>query len=330
MANKDGTWRDVAERVRNWGRWGDTDELGTLNFITQEEIRASAGLVQQGKVFSLGIPIDEHGPQGAHGYRRNPFYTMTFVGASVEDLPSFAGRGGSTEAETVALINSGPMRFNDDYIAMHLQASTQWDALAHIFYDNHLYNGYPSSAVTTLGATRDSIDVVAAAGRIVARGVLLDVARHRKVNYLTPDATILPDELDETAAAQGVAIRRGDVVVVRTGWRSRFLETGDGKAWRADWPGLDWRCAEWLHAKEAAAVASDNLAVEGHNQDADVPFVFHMLTLRDMGLMLGELWDLEALGADCAEDGVYEFQLVAQPLQVTGGVGSPINPLALK
>lgn len=326
----DQTWRAVAEKVRNWGRWGDTDELGTLNFITEKEVLGAASLVRQGKVFPMGIPLDEHGPQGAHGYRRNPFYTMTFVGASVEDLPQFAGRGGSTEGETVGLLGAGPMRFNDDYIAMHLQAGTQWDALAHIFYDGHLYNGVAATAVTSLGATRNSIDVVAAAGRIVARGVLLDVARHRQVDYLLPEVTILPDELDQVAEAQGVAIRRGDVVVVRTGWRRRFLETGDGNAWRADWPGLDWRCAEWLHAKEAAAVASDNLAVEGHHQDANVPFVFHMLTLRDMGLMLGELWDLEALAADSAEDGVYEFQLVAQPLRVTGAVGSPINPLALK
>ena len=73
-----------------------------------------------------------------------------------------------------------------------------------------------------------------------------------------------------------------------------------------------------------------SIAVEGGAQDLDLPLAFHMLCLRDMGMMLGEIWNLDGLAADCAADGVYEFQLIASPLQVTGGVGSPINPVALK
>jgi len=96
-------------------------------------------------------------------------------------------------------------------------------------------------------------------------------------------------------------------------------------------PGLSWRCAEWLHYKQAAAVASDNIAVEVFSSEVpDAVLVFHLLTIRDMGMMLGEIWDLEALSQDCAADGVYAFLLVAQPLRVTGAVGSPVNPVAIK
>ena len=95
--------------------------------------------------------------------------------------------------------------------------------------------------------------------------------------------------------------------------------------------GLDWRCASWLHDHDIAAIAADNLMVEDPVSDIDGAFLpMHMLCLRDMGLMLGEYWDLNALAADCAADGVYEFQLIAPPLRVTGGVGSPVNPIAIK
>ncbi len=142
---------------------------------------------------------------------------------------------------------------------------------------------------------------------------------------------ISPEELDDVARAQKVNIETGDIVVIRTGWRLRFLETGNGDAWLHDSPGLSWRCAEWLHNKQAAAVASDNIGVEViASEFPDAFLVFHMLAIRDMGMMLGEIWDLEALAADCAADGVYNFLLVAQPLRVTGGVGSPVNPVAIK
>jgi kynurenine formamidase len=123
------------------------------------------------------------------------------------------------------------MRFNDDYIMMPLQAATQWDALSHVYYEDQLYNGYASDSVTSFGATRNSIDRVAAAGKIVGRGVLLDVARHKGVEHLPAGAVVTPDDLDATADEEGLEIKSGDVVLVRTGWWQRFLQTRDGDAW---------------------------------------------------------------------------------------------------
>lgn len=323
-------WRDVAKKVSNWGKWGPNDQLGTLNYITPAKIAGAAALAKQGKIFPLSIPLDAYGPQGAHGFMRNPIHIMSLDGGDDQAARHLEGWGGTTEAGIVEWFK-GPMRFNDYFIIMPLQGSTQWDALSHVYYDGQLYNGYPAAAVTSFGATKNSIDQVAGKGQIVSRAVLLDVARHRKVQYLAPGTVVSPEELDDVAKAQKVTIETGDIVVIRTGWRLNFLETRDGEAWLHHSPGLSWRCAEWLHNKQAAAVASDNIAVEViASEFPDAFLVFHMLALRDMGMMLGEIWDLEALGADCAADGVYAFLLVSQPLRVTGGVGSPVNPVAIK
>lgn len=323
-------WRAVGDRVRNWGRWGADDQLGTLNFITAGKLKQAASLVRQGKVFPLGIDFDAYGPQGAHGFRRNPIHVMTVDGGDRELAEHLKGWGGPTEAQMVHIWEAGPMRFNDDFIMMPLQAGTQWDALSHVYYDGQLYNGYPSSAVNSFGATKNSIDKVDRKG-IASRGVLLDVAKHRGVDILPPNTSISPEELDQVARAEGVEVGSGDIVLVRTGWWANFLQTRDGEAWTAGSPGVSWRVAEWLHDKECAAIACDNIAVEVSGAEVEgVMLAFHLLCIRDMGLMLGEMWNLEELSQDCASDGIYEFQLVAPPLRVTGAVGSPINPLAFK
>jgi kynurenine formamidase len=324
-------FRRVARKVRNWGRWGPDDELGTLNHITPEAIRYAASLVRQGKTISCGVPYDAYGPQGAHGLRRNPIHVMTVDGGdrAMEAMPK--EWRGPTEQWLAQVIEQSPGRFTDDYIIMPLQAGTQWDALAHFYYGDQLYNGYPASAVTSLGAARDSIVPAAQNGQVTGRGVLLDVARHRGVDRLGPDEAIPPEELEEVAGRQGVAIRDGDIIVVRTGWRLEWLDKQDDDAWAWQSPGLSWRCAEWFHDRNTAAVACDNVGVERMKPELEGLWSpFHMLALRDMGMMLGEIWDLEALGDDCAADGIYEFQLVAAALPFSGAVGTPLNPIAIK
>lgn len=322
--------RTAARKVSNWGRWGAEDELGTLNHITPAAVARAATLVRKGQLFSLSVPFDAYGPQGAHGFRRNPIHLMSVDGGDRDMTRRIGDWGGPTE-QLVGELWRGPMRFNDDYIMMPLQAATQWDALAHVYYEDEMYNGVPSDRVTSFGAARNGVDKVAARGMVVGRGVLLDVARHQGVDHLAPKSIIEPEELDATAAAQGVEVGEGDVLLVRTGWWQRFLQTRDGATWGPDSPGITWRCAEWLHERKVAAIASDNVAVEtGAKEFPGVTLPFHMLALRDMGMMLGEMWDLEALGADCDEDRTYEFMLTAQPLLITGAVGSPLNPVVIK
>jgi kynurenine formamidase len=322
--------RAAARRVSNWGRWGDDDELGTLNHISPATVAHAATLIRSGKMFSLSVPLDSYGPQGAHGYRRNPIHLMSLDGGDV-DMTRRVGNSGGPVEQRVGEVWRGPFRFNDDYIMMPLQAATQWDALSHGYYEEQLYNGFPADSVTSFGAARVGIDKIAEKGMVVGRGVLLDVARYRGVDQLEPLSLIEPQELQATAEAQGVGVGEGDIVLVRTGWWQRFLQTRDTSTWGPTAPGISWRCAEWLHERKVAAIAVDNFAVEAPVQEFPGVFLpFHMLALRDMGMPLGEIWDLEALGNDCHDDHVYEFMLVAQPLLVTGAVGSPVNPVALK
>ena len=323
-------FRRVAEDVRNWGRWGDADELGTLNFITPEKVLEAASLVRGGKVFPLGVDFGSSGPQGAFHYRQNPMHVMTIDGGDARTLLEYGPKWlqNPTAMQLSGYSESGPMRFNDDMIIMPLQAASQWDALSHVYYDDQLYNGFPASSVGSLGAFHCGIDKVDVKG-IASRGVLLDIVRLRGVpTFCELGAPITPEELDEAARTQNVTVKRGDIVLIRTGWWARFLETGDGAEPGA---GLDWSCASWMHDHEVAAVAADNLMVENPTSGVDGAILpMHMLCLRDMGLMLGEYWDLTALAADCAADGVYEFQLIAPPLRITGAVGTPLNPIAIK
>ena len=301
----------LGDRVRNWGRWGADDEIGTLNFITPAKRAAAAQLVRKGVTFSLQIPMNSKGPMTGAG-RVNPVHTMTATGCDdIQLVPMAAGA-----------------RYTDDVMFLYLQSGTEWDSLAHVFYDGRLYNGYDASNVDSNGARKVGIDKTCSS--YVSRGVVLDVARFHGVDCLDPAHRIDGVELDEVAAAQGVAIESGDIILVRTGVLAHYARTGRWDVYHGSHPGLHYRVATWLHDHEIAAVASDNGAVEGYDKQALPAIPLHQLTLRDMGLPLGETFNLEALAADCAADGVYECFLVAPALNITGAVGSPVNPLAMK
>jgi len=302
-------FRAVGERLRNWGRWGADDERGTTNLITPERLVAAGGLIRQGKVFDLGIPFDEKGPQPGGG-RINPVHLMSENG----DEQVFPGG----------------FKYADDYIFMPLQGATQWDSLAHVFYDEQLYNGFPSQGVSMKGAAHCSIDKQAKG--IAGRGVLLDIAALKGVEWMEAGTVITPDDLEAAAARQGgVEVGSGDILVFRTGWRRKFLREADPVAFMAGEPGLGQDCCAWLRERDVAAVCSDNWAIEVlPGEDPGAVFNVHMVLIRDMGMTLGEILDLEELAADCESDGVWEFFFAAPVLKVSRAVGSPINPLAIK
>jgi kynurenine formamidase len=302
--------RALARTVSNWGRWGADDERGTFNFITPDVVRRAAACVQRGQVFSLGLPFGADGPQIGQGGRVNPLHLMSAVGG-----------GYGTDPEG--------FRYNDDVIIMPLQCATQWDSLAHVYYGGQLYNGFPASTTTAAGATRNAIDKLGAG--IVSRGVLLDIARVVGVDRLPAGRAITPADFAAAERAQGVRVAAGDVLLVRTGHLTVFTKDGNREGYMRQMPGLGVASVEWLHTRQVAAVATDTSAVEVIPfEDPTTPLPVHLLCIRDMGLTLGEMFDLEELAADCARDGVWEFLFTAPPLKVTGGVGSPLNPLAVK
>ena len=314
----DDTLHAIARQVRNWGTWGPDDELGTLNYVTPDTVAAAARLVTRGAVLALGIPLQREGPQSGTRARFNPIHAMFRDGGdqprTPEEVAAAQGYGGS-----------------DDWIVMPLQCATQWDSLAHIFYQGKMWNGYDATLVGSTGAAKNSIDKTKS--KLAGRGVLLDVARFKGVRSLEPGYAITVADLEATAAAEQVAVRRGDFLLIRTGHMTRYLDRGD---WRGfdldDFPGVSIHTAPWMHARQIAAVASDNYAIEVRPAELLPAFrnPFHVVAIPNMGLTLGEIFYLDELAEDCAADGRWEFLFVAPPLPVTRAVGTPINPYALK
>ena len=304
-------FRQMGKRLSNWGRWGEDDRIGTLNFITPETLIAAGRLIRQGKIIDLGMDVNVNGIQ-LGGLRSNPIHLMSITSLD------FRGRD---DGMVVA----------DDYIFMPLQSVTQWDGLGHVGYDGRLYNNVPADTVSTAaGSTVLSIDQIAEKG-IAGRGVFLDIAALKGVDMMQAGERITIEDLEAAEARQGVQAGSGDILIIRTGWIRQFtVHNAKEKYWNGS-PGLDVSCVDWLKEREIGGIASDNWAVEWvPADDPDITLPFHCIAIRDMGMTLGEIFDLEALSKDCSADNVWEFFFTAPPLKVTGGVGAAITPLAIK
>lgn len=312
--------RALGQACSNWGRWGPEDQLGTLNLVQPPDIVRAASLVRTGRVVSLSIALDESGPQHPGSGRPNPMLFMT-----VDGRDFMSGPGTPEERDR----RRGFLQNADSVVILPLQSSTQWDGLAHVFFEQQMYNGFSAGQVTSRGAQRN--DVSLAADRLVGRGVLLDLPRVFGVDWLEPGYAITGDDLDRASEAHSVEVGRGDFVLVRTGAMARVRARGSwGDYAGGDAPGLGLDSAVWLREHDVAGVATDTWDIEARPvATPDVAQPVHVVLLVHMGLWLGEIFDLEELGEACTGEGRYEFLFVAPPLKFTGGIGSPVNPLAV-
>jgi len=290
------------------------DRVGSLGLLTPERVAAAAGLVRSGRRFALDLSLDLPSPPF---FGREPFRHDVFslgIGNVYDDK----------------LDNFFP------------QSSTQWDGFGHF--------GHPTMGFFGGRTDKDvlarSLGIEAWAEQgIAGRGVLLDVARHADIPCET-SFVVTPELLAETATAQGVELREGDILCVRVGWLSWYRALDDaGRAAIAERsrdytfenfrvPGLapGPAVAEYLWDHGVAAIAVDNPGVEpfGPGGVGDVGDSVHTRVLALLGIPLGEFFDLDALADDCAADGVYEFLFTSKPLGIPGGLGSPPNAIAIK
>lgn len=309
----------------SWSVFGPGDQLGTVNFLTPERVADAARLIRTGRRFGLDYPVTafEPYPTGT----RKPLEHRVF---------------------------SNNEFHRDDWVdSFYLQSSSQLDALRHIGHPEHGFYGGLPPAENTDDSTALGIQHYAEAG-IAGRGVLLDVPRffaREGLDYDT-ERTIPIDAamLDRILASQGVELRGGDMLLIRTAWAERFLaKTPEERAatpWRLS-PGLAQKenVLRWLWDHEVALVAADNLAVEADpvldsdfrtlgerppERGVDHSGMLHRPLIALLGMALGELWRLDELAAACDEDGVYDFFLTAKPLNLPGGVGSPPNAIAIR
>jgi kynurenine formamidase len=302
----------LAARVSNWGRWGADDQRGTLNLITPATVRRGVAAARAGRVFSLALPFDQTGPQWDNVH-----------------MPERINPKLKTHAVNVAFTGD-PRDFttSDDSFCMGSQAVTHWDAISHVGYDGKLYNGVANDVVSADGGA--ALLGIEQFGPVVTRGILLDIARVHGVDYFDENHAITGDDLDAAAALGNVAVEPGDALLVRTG-QMHFLRAGDRMRYSFPSPGLSTQSIEWLRDHDVAAVATDTMTFEVYPcEDPNVFMPVHMIHLRDMGLAQGQNWHLDDLAADCANDGQHDFLLVAPPLPLTGAVGAPVVPIAIK
>jgi kynurenine formamidase len=283
------------KELSNWGRWGDGDQRGTVNLITDGKRAQAQTLVRTGHTVSLARDID-----------RQPalMYTVTYPA--------------NRERADVVLD-----RFD---LVFHGFTITHIDALCHVAWDGQLYNGRPfAQSLSSGGATWCPIDPLF--DGITSRGVLLDVAAGRSEGYVTVGKPVTPPELEATARRSGVKIEPGDVVVIRSGQEAFQKAHPDWVPRVSPHPGLHLSCLEWFRQHDIAAVAWDMMDERpigypgfGMGTHLAIPF---------LGLALVDNTDPERLAAACQEAGRYEFLFSATPIRLVGATGAPAHPIAI-
>ena len=326
-------YRDLPVRVgappgSSWGLWGDDDELGTLNLLTDERRLAAAAEIRRGAVFPLGLPLEEL--DTGVGWRTRPRHEFLRIGHH-----DHGHRPGTVDGPP-----AGPAD-RDDYVdGLWLQGSSQWDGLAHVRHREYgNYNGVADSQIHGEPGARLGIDRWARQG-VVGRGVLVDLVAHYVRTGRDYDVTrahrITVEDLQSALDHQQVVLRTGDILLLHSGWTQHVLDqdaAGRARIMTPDTvatPGLDPspQMVEFLWNTHVAAVASDTNSVEA--VDPASRYYLHSQLLPLLGIPLGECWHFPELVADCAADGRYAFLLVSVPLNLRGAIGSPPQAIALK
>ena len=298
----------VTSNAWTQGKWGPDDQRGAANYITQAKVVEAASLITEGKIYELGHTYEESMPKGGRTFKL-----------------SILGSGPSGPKNSLV--------GNVDFFAGDIgQIGTQFDALGHVGYrgegpmeDDDFYNGFKGSEVySTSGLKKLGVEN---ARPFFTRGVLIDVADYKGVERLDQGYEITVADLQGSLDKQGVSIKEGDVVLIRTG-HSKLWDT-DGDTYY-DWtgePGIGVLAASWLVEQKVVIVGSDNFGIEVIPfSEGATNWPVHMFLLKDSGVHLLESMDLEELH----EAGLYEFAFMFSPLPIKGGTGSPGNPIAIK
>ena len=286
--------------LSNWGRWGDDDERGTLNLITPDKRRTALALATAGVSVSL-----------SHNY----------LTERAADATSPIGR------EMLGPDRPGPFRSDRYTFAYHGYAHSHMDSLCHMMHDGRMYNGYVrDDEVTAAGCAK--LAIINFKQGIVTRGILMDIARLKGVDYLEPGTPIYVDDFEAWEREAGMRVEPGDIVFVRSGRWARRAEQG---AWATSEQsaGLHASVAPWLRERGVAMLGGDGTNDAMPSGVNGVTQPIHQLTIVAMGMPLFDNLDLEAVAAEAARQNRWEFLLVAAPLAMDGGTGSPLNPLAI-
>ena len=315
----DQEWRSTFDAVTNWGRWGPADQRGTLNLIGPAEVAAAAALVREGRHVSCGRDVEFGTRISVYEAGIPPLHFMSSTGARL----NADGAGGATDW------------VGFDIHGLHI---THLDAPSHQFWNGTMFNGHPAASVTAEhGAPVGSIGL--AAGGIVGRGVLVDVAAALDADWLPEGYAVAPADLDRAAERQGTTMAPGDVVMVRTGYgaqrrglRSRVPDVvpapGHDRSELPHLPGLSAAALPWCKDHDVAVVGTDT-GTESRPSDQAWIAPFHIIAMWSMGLWVLDNFELEELSRTCTELRRWEFMVVVAPIRFRNTSGSPVNPIAI-
>lgn len=295
------SYDDLMQSISNWGRWGEDDELGTLNTITPEKRTAAAKLVTAGVTVSMALELNKI----KDDLNQNPFeHTLT--------TSEFAGHQVAGDAYAV------------DY---HGFAHSHMDGLPHFAHKGYFYNGVPYSAAKPDGAERLGIHNAGVHG-VFTRGVLIDMPRFLGQEWMEPGHAITVADLEAWEKATGVTVTAGDVLLIRTGRWAKIEAEGQWNFLEKA-AGSHASIAPWLKDRNVAVIGSDGVSDVMPSGVEGLVNPLHELVLVALGMPILDNLDLEAVAAEAARQDRATFLFVGAPLRVKGGTGSPLNPLAV-
>ncbi len=294
----------LMKQLSNWNRWGKDDQMGAVNLITPAKRKQAALLVREGASFSMArnaetLPAVD-----------NPQPIVRKTTRLGKDSPE-VGIGGTGD---------------NFFISYHGYVHTHMDTLCHFLYDGKMYNGYSRLEVSEEGAAKNSI--LNFKNGIITRGVLMDMARHKGVDYLEPGTPIYPEDLDAWEKKAGVKVQPGDVMIVRTGRWARRDARGPWSIQQDGLAGLHMSCAKWMHARDVAIIGGDGAQDVLPSAVAGISQPIHLLSLVAMGMPIFDNCDLELIGREAEKRRRWEFLVTASPAAVPGATGSVLNPIA--
>ena len=304
-------FEEIFESVKNWGRWGADDQLGTLNFITPEKVCEAAALVRSGRRVSMAIPINKvSGPD-------NPSQATLLV-VQGHDVPWIRARSGSD------LIGWGWRRM--------ATATRMWtrSATSRITV-SPITGGRLTRCCAQMAQPSRTLPSTTKAS---SDGACSSISRSTATSRgWSQGEVVRRAELEECAAREAVEIGEGDILVFRTGHHRRRLELGpwdnspppggEGKA------GLHVDTIPWMHERRLAAFLPDGDGEAIPSVIDGITYPIHPLQVAAMGMLVSDSLQFEELVAACEEEHRYEFMVVGLPLRLPGGTGSPWNPIAI-
>ena len=283
------------QQVKNWGRWGKDDQLGSANLVTAAKRKQAVALVKDGITVSLAHnALTEKAEDNS-----NPFeHTML--------------RGNNMDRYAVSY---------------HGYAHSHIDALCHILYKDQTYNGYARGDINTdKGCTKLGIDNLK--NGVVTRGILIDIPRLRNLPYLEPGTAVYVEDLEAWEKKAGLKIGSGDAIFLRTGRWARRDKLGPWNVGQSA-AGLHASVAPWIKTRGVAFLGSDAAEDVTPSMVEGIALPIHTLMITGLGMNLLDNQDLEALGETAAKLNRWEFMLTIAPVPVTGGTGFPLNAIAM-